>query len=142
MRTFEIIPHKGVGPVKFGMEVHEVEAVIGKPKYTHANRYDYLSGFMVDFDESGKVAFLELANSPKFQATYRGANLHSMKADDAIKFMSQFDTYDANNPEIGYSYLFKNLQLSLWRGTMPENDFDEDGIYFEAVGIGADNYFD
>jgi hypothetical protein len=142
MLIFEIIPHVSVGPITLGMERHEVEAVMGKPEYAHDNRYGYLSGFMVDFDESGKVEFIELADSDRFQATYLGTNLHRVPANVAVKFVSQFDSYDTQEPEQGYSYIFKKLQLSLWRGTMPENETDEDGQYFEAVGIAADNYFE
>lgn len=142
MLNFEIIPHEGVGPVKFGMKAHEVEAVMGKPEDIQDNRHYYLSGFMVDFNTSGKVEFIELADSPKFQAKYHGRNLHKLKSDEALNYVSQFDTFDTDDPELGYSYIFKNLQLSLWRGTLPEDEFDEDGAYFEAVGIASDNYFD
>ncbi len=142
MVTFEIIPHVGVGPVQFGMKADELDAALGKPERVHGNRYDYLSGFMVDLDESGRVVFIELADSPNFQATYRGVNLHHTAAQDAVTFISQFDTHDADDPEVGYSYVFKKLQLSLWRGTVPEDEADEDGKYFEAVGVGTDGYFE
>lgn len=142
MFIFEITPHVGVGPVKLGMPVHDVEAVMGKPEHVHANRHGYLSGFMVDFDDTGRVEFIELATSKLFQATFNGTNLHNVTADEAVEFVSQFDSYDRNDPEVGYSYIFKNLQLSLWRGTMPDEGADEDGKYFEAVGIATGGYFE
>jgi hypothetical protein len=142
MLEYEITPHVGIGPVKLGMPIHDVEAVMGKPEHVHDNRHGYLSGFMVDFDDTGKVEFIELASSELFQAKFNGINLHYVTADEAVNFVSQFDSYDRNDPEAGYSYIFKKLQLSLWRGTMPEDEADEDGKYFEAVGIAIDGYFE
>jgi hypothetical protein len=142
MLAFEITPHVGVGPVKLGMQIHDVEAVLGKPEHVRDNRYSYLSGFMVDFDETGKVEFIELANSQLFQTTFNGINLHGVTATEAVNFVSEYDSYDRNDPEVGYSYIFKRLQLSLWRGTMPENEADDDGKYFEAVGVATDGYFE
>lgn len=142
MLRFEITPHVGVGPVKLGMPIHDVEAVMGKPEHVHDSRHGYLSGFMVDFDNQGKVEFIELANSKMFQATFNGKNLHNLTAAEAVDYVSQFDSYDRDDPEVGYSYIFKKLQLSLWRGVMPEDETDEDGKYFETVGVAIDGYFE
>jgi hypothetical protein len=142
MEHFVIEPNIGVGPIKLGMHKSEVESIFGKPEHENDNRASFLSGFMVDYNELNNVEFIELASSNKFNATYEGKNLHKIPANEAVEFVGKFDAYDSNDPELGYSYIFKTLQLSLWRGTLPENSNDEDGKYFEAVGIGGANYFE
>lgn len=142
MKHFEIEPNVGVGPIKLGMSKAEVIDILGKPEFENNERSAYLSGFMVDFDESNHVEFIELAKSDLFEATYKGINLHNVSAPQAVDHVCKFDVYDNNDPELGYSYVFKKLQLSLWRGTFPESEHDEDGKYFESVAIGVENYFE
>ena len=131
----------GVGPIKFGMSKSKVVELFGIPDIERESRLSYMSGFMIDFDHSNYVEFIELANCNSFSATYQGQNLHSITAFEAIKHVSKFDNFDENDPELGYSYVFKKLQLSLWRATVPKNELDQDGKYFEAVAIGIANYF-
>lgn len=142
MKHIEIEPNVGVGPIKLGMSKAEVIDLFGKPEYENNERSAYMAGFMVDFDESNHVEFIELASSDLFAALYKGKNLHNLTASEAVEHVSKFDSYDKNDPELGYSYVFKNLQLSLWRGTLPGNEQDEDGKYFESVAIGVSNYFE
>ena len=99
---------------------------------------------MVDFNKEDQVEFIELAKSEEFRGVFEGKCLHDLPADEAVAFVSQFGTYDTNDRELGYSYIFTDLQLSLWRGTIAEPDQpeeDPDGRYFEAVGIAVDGYF-
>jgi len=142
MENFEIEPNIGVGPIKLGMHKSEVVKVFGKPEHEHDNRSGYFSGFMVDFDESDKVEFIELAKSDLFTSSFKGKSLHNIPASEAVEYICKLDDFDPNEPELGYSYIFKKLQLSLWRGTLPENEQDKDGKYFEAVGVGVSNYFE
>ena len=68
-----------------------------------------------------------------------------MNADDAVAHIQSIAPYDANDPELGYSYVFPGLQLSLWRPVIPDaeqNADDTTGRRFEAVGVGGEGYFD
>ncbi len=141
MNKFEITPNIGVGPIKFGMNRAEVESVFGKPDFINASRIGFMSGFFIDFDTNDKVEFIEVADSNEFEATYSGINLHKIKANEAVALVSKNHSYDSSDPELGYSYIFKGLQLSLWRGTLPENELDTDGMYFEAIGVASGDYF-
>ncbi len=68
MHTFEIHPTVGVGPIRFGMTRPEVRALIGAPDGDgDEDREWYLDDLAIDFDDSGRVAFIELAESEKFQ---------------------------------------------------------------------------
>lgn len=142
MKHFEIEPNVGVGPIKLGMPKNEVINLLGKPEFENNDRTAYLSGFMIDFDESNHVEFIELSKSDLFEASYKGINLHNVTALQAVEHVCKFDSYDTSDPELGYSYIFKELQLSLWRNTLPEKDLDEDGKHFESVAIGVSNYYE
>lgn len=138
---FEIEPHIGVGPIKLGMSRADVHAILGVPEYTHNEREGFLSGLMVDYDDNDCVEFIELANSNRFVAYFQDLPVHSTAADEIVSFLSQFTEYDKNDPELGRSFIFKDLQFSLWRSVLPEKDDDLDGRFFEAVGIAAKGYF-
>ena len=145
MVEYEIVPHVGVGPIRLGMTRDEVHVELGPPEFTSRdNREEFLSGFMVDYNSDGLVEFIELAKSREFRALYQGKCLHDMLAADVVSLVRQHGRYDEEDPELGYSYCFHDLQLSLWRPTVPEPDQpedDPDGRYFHAVGIAEDGYF-
>lgn len=144
MREFQILPHKGVGPIKLGMTREEVHAIFGEPQFSHGLREQFLDGFMVDFSEENRVEFIELAKSQQFRAILEGKCLHEIPAHEVIRHVSKYGEYDRNDPELGYSYVFVDLQLSLWRGVIPTANQEPDdsvGRYFEAVGIAEDGYF-
>jgi hypothetical protein len=145
VRVFEIRPHAGVGPVLLGMTRAEVHAALGPPdRTTRDNRESFLGGFFVDFAPDGRVELIELAVSPHFRAVFNGVWLHGIVAEDAVGVVSRHARYDETNPELGYTYVFRDLDMSLWRGTLPETGQaadDDDGRYFEAVAIGITGYF-
>jgi hypothetical protein len=138
---FEIEPLVGVGPVRFDMTRADVYAVLGTPEYKNGNRECFLSGLMVDFDEAGAVEFVELANSEKFTATFHRQDLHTIPANDAVTLLSKYGKFKDDDPELGHSYIFPDLQMSLWRSTVQDDENDEDGKYFEAIGIARPGYF-
>ena len=145
MIEYEIVPHVGVEPIRFGMTREEVHAEFGLPEFTSRdNREEFMNGFMVDFNAGGAVEFIELAKSYQFRALFNNRCLHELLADEAVAFVRQYDHYKEDDPELGYSYLFLDLQLSLWRPTVPETAQpldDPDGRYFYAVGLAKDGYF-
>lgn len=140
MRKFEIVPLAGVGPIKFGMTKKDVQLLLGVPCFEKGCRKEYsLEGLFVDFDNDGCVELVEFADSDQFECTYRGFNPFKGRVDEVIKFFSQFELPEVD--EGSYTYLFKNLEISLWRGNVPENDSDPEGNYFEAVAVGKKCYF-
>lgn len=142
MANFRIEPNVGVGPIKFGMSKAEVESVFGLPEYENGNRVGYFSGFMINFDALNAVEFIELAKSDLFTSEYKGIELHCLSASKVLSFVGEHDDFDLDDPELGYSYVFKSLQLSLWRGTLPDDENDNEGKFFEAVGVGCSCYFE
>jgi hypothetical protein len=145
MKTFDIVPHRGIGPITFGMTRDEVRDILGPPEHTQDERDWFLKGFGVDFDDTAVVEFIELANSPEFVGLYRGKSLHEMDADDAVAFVALDSPFDQDLPDLGHSYVFPELQLSLWRPTVPapgQSPDDPDGRRFHAVGVARVGYFE
>ena len=63
---------------------------------------------------------------------------------DAMKVVSRLEAlaaYDRTDSELGYSFIFPELELALWRPVLPESPKDKEGHYFDSVGIGVKGYF-
>src|SRR6266851_1498364 len=125
MMKFPIDPLVGVGPIKFGQTRREVQAILaglGEPKAElRSPNTDcfFKNAFQVSYDDENRVEFIEAADSDEFQLLFGGESLHQMPTHEAVLFVSQFADYDRNDPEKGYSYVFPDLQLSLWRAVLP-----------------------
>ncbi len=144
MKCFEIKLGIGVGPVHLGMDRNDVLSVMGEAEFSNDESDGFLSGFRVYYDTSNKVEFIELADSSEYEALFNGRCLHHMPADEAVEYLSTLDSFNSKDPELGYSYTFRNLNMSLWRGTKPDSEQpieDIDGRYFEAVAIAVEGYF-
>ena len=147
MLVFTMEPFVGIGPIKFGItrsEVRDILANLGQPDASlrPPNKDCFFQNtFQVSYDEDGRVEFIETAASNDFQVLFRGSCLHDMLAEDAVRLVSQFAEYDRDDPELGYSYIFPALQLSLWRPILPSDVDDSEGRHFVAVGVGKEGYF-
>lgn len=148
MREFTIEPLVGVGPITFGMTRNEAKAALarmGQRKAVARSRNTdcyFRNAFQVSYDRDDRVEFIETAQSTAFQVLFHGKTLHDLPAEEAVQFVSQFAKYDRKRPEQGYTYVFPNLQLSLWRAVLPSADGDDSaGRHFEAIGIGKKGYF-
>ena len=145
MIEFAIEPLIGIGPIRLGSSRAEVHAIFGDPvKHPSDTREMYLDGFFVEYDETGRVEFIELARSDQYRATFLGIALHDVPAEHAIALVSNLDPRNSDDPKPGHSYTFLRLQLSLWRGTVPElgqSADNPDGRYFEAVAVARVGYF-
>jgi len=146
---FEVVPLKGVGPVLLKMGREESRAAMGIQPETFRKTVDsamltdsyYDSAFQVFFDDRDEVEYIELSSGGPISAIYKGISLFEIAAADLVEFLANDAPYDRNDPELGYSYIFPNLELSLWRPVLPENDEDEEGQYFSTVGIGTKGYY-
>ncbi len=147
MLEFDALPLVGVGPVNFGMsrrEVRRVLADLGQRKALKRGPNTdcfFKNAFQVHYSSDDAVEFIETASESLFRVLFHGQCLHELIADEAVKFVSKFGEYDRNDRELGYSYVFPTLQISLWRAVLPEGPDDTVGRYFEAVGFGKTGYF-
>ncbi len=146
MPVYEVIPHRGVGPVLLGMSCEQSRAAMGiscRPSKNMPSSTDtYLNNsFQIDFDEHDRVEFIELSNDEVITAIYKGQEVFKMQADDLVRFTAQDAPFDPDDPELGTSYTFPALDLALWRPVLPEGPDDPEGRYFATIAIGKQGYF-
>jgi len=151
MPDYTVQPFVGVGPVRLGMSRKEVRRVMPEqpkpfrkgtaPKYeTDAFHED---AFQVFYEgDHPTVEYIELSRGSVVRAVYRDLDVFATPADEVVAHISRDSEFDQSDSEIPYSYLFRGLQLSLWRPTIPESDADTDGRYFSTIGIGKRGYYD
>lgn len=144
---YEVIPHVGVPPVLIGMSREESRAAMaaepdtferaGDPIETDAYRG---SALQVSFGPDDRVEFIELARDEAHRVLYRGTDVFATPADELVAIIARDAPYDPDDPELGYTYTFPELNLTPWRPTMPEGGDDLDGRYFESIGVGRQGY--
>lgn len=148
--VYEVIPLKGIGPVLLGMSREEVRSVMGMPIRSYKKTRDactltdvYHEGcFQVFFDEHERVEYIELSSPDDlFIAVYKGKGVFQTKADDLVDLISEDAPFDPEAPEIGYAYVFPQLELSVWRPVLPHDENDLEGQYFSTIGIGKRGYY-
>jgi hypothetical protein len=145
--VFTMEPLVGIGPIKLGMarsEVRYILAGLGQPEAAlRPPNTDcfFQYAFHVSYDQDGRVEFIETMTSTEFRVLFHGSSLQETLAQEAVRHVSQFAEYDREDPELGCSYIFPALQLSLWRPVLPSNPDDSDGRCFVAAGVGKEGYF-
>ncbi len=147
---YEVIPLKGVGPVLLGMSREEVHSVMGLPEKSFRLFADdpnltdayHESGFQVFYDKDDRVEHIELLSlDDSFVAIYKGKDVFRTRADELVAFISQDAPFDPEYPEPGCLYVFPQLELSLWRPFLPEDESDPEGQYFSGIAIGKQGYW-
>jgi hypothetical protein len=151
MPDYTVQPFVGVGPVLLGMSRDEVRRVMPEPAKPfrkaqtsqHETDAFHTSGFQVFYGgDQPTVEYIELSRRSVVRALYRELDVFATPADEVVVHVSRDSEFDHSDPEIPYSYLFRGLQLSLWRPTIPESDADTEGRYFSTIGIGKRGYYD
>jgi hypothetical protein len=151
MLDYTVQPFIGVGPVRLGMSRDEVRRVMPEPAkpfrkaptLRHETDAFHKSAFQVFYEgDHPTVEYIELSRGSVVRAVYGGLDVFATPADEVVAHISRDSEFDQSDPEIPYSYLFRGLQLSLWRPTIPESDTDTDGRYFSTIGIGKRGYYD
>ena len=112
MAAYEVVPHRGVGPVRLGMTRAESRAAMGAaPRRSRRLRGGaevdvyHGSAFRVDFDADDRVVFVELSRvEPPVVALYKGADVFALTADEAVALVGRDAPFDPGYPEPGYTY--------------------------------------
>jgi hypothetical protein len=150
--SYDVFARTGVGPVRFGMSPAEVRiAMGGPPEWSHkrweTERYPsdgyHRTSFRIDYDgDKPIVNFIELSRHARaVDAAFRGISILQTKASDVVRLLSDHDRFDETRPDLGYAYVFPNLDLALWRESLPRSDDDADGQFFDTVAVAAEGYF-
>ena len=121
--VYEVVPHVGVGPVHLGMSREEVRRVMPGPcepyrkvpDAQHETDAFFNSGFQVFYGGELPVAeYIELSRESGFRVVYRGIDVFAASADDVVAHVSRDAAFDDADWELGYSYVFPDLDLGLW----------------------------
>ena len=72
-------------------------------------------------------------------AIYQDLDVFTTVAEQVVQHITQQASFDADDPELGYSYIFPALDLSLWRPDLPEDN--PGSQYFATIGIGKAGYY-
>ncbi|MCH4888919.1 hypothetical protein EZV73_15090 [Acidaminobacter sp. JC074] len=120
--TFKVVLNKSLGPLALGMSKTEVEKIIGKASDNYQSTFYYFNNnLQLEFDINGCLAFIQLSNNQHFIASFKDLNLFDLKDIEIDDLFSCYCTVDRNDPEYGYSYNYRSLQLIFWRKSNPEN---------------------
>lgn len=147
-QAFEIEPHIGAGPIRLGQSREEVHGIMGAPfrpysKVPGEPLTDTYFGtdLQVYYDAGDRVEYIELDGPGFINPTLRGRTLLFAPAEDVIDWMRGIADFDADDPELGYSYDDPALDLSLWRPVIPGGPEDVEGLTFRSVGVGRLGYY-
>ncbi len=145
MKTYEVVPLEGIGEVKLGMSREEVRQIMGPNPDTSGarNQVDnyHGGGFQIFYSKEGTVEFVELLRDSGFEAEAKGINVFEKSAQEVLDVICSYSDFNQDDLEVGYSYVFPDIELSLWRPHIPENDEDQEGKCFSTVGIGVSGYY-
>jgi hypothetical protein len=147
---FEIVPLIGVGPARFGVPRDELRAamkVAPTPfRKTSNDRWEtdafFDSAFQVFYGgDEPRVEYVELSRDSALIPFIDGMDIFATPATDLVARIERQASFDRNDPELGYSYVFPALELALWRPAIPASDGSGDGRFFSTVGVGVRGYF-
>ena len=152
MHLFDAVSLVGFGPVHLGMSRNEVRRLLPGPRVSFGrwqaepdSTEAFLgNAFQVDYDAEGRAGYIELSRGGPFTVTYKGIDVFRTPAAQIEALISQDAAYDQSHPEVGSSYVYPRLALSVWRDDKPEDDPDdrELGLYFDTIGLGQAGYYD
>ncbi|MFK7970276.1 MAG: hypothetical protein AB8F95_07910 [Bacteroidia bacterium] len=144
MKVYEVEPLQGIGEIQLGMARDEArKAMPETPDISgardHVDNY-HGGGLQVFYDQDNKVEFIELLRGSGFSAATHGINVFEKTAQEVIDVITEVSEYNQDDLEVGYSYVFPDLELSLWRPNIPEEN-EEEGKFFSTIGIGVQGYY-
>ena len=144
---FVIEPHKGIGPISFGMSREEVTAIMarnggGIPKQ-RGRETDcfFLNAFQVSYDDAGRADFIEVASGLSAVVLFAGCDVFDMSADELLALIQKQAEPDSELSRPPHEFTFSDLILTLWE---QDTQYDYKGGHlrrvFAAVGVGAPSY--
>ncbi|NWJ48967.1 MAG: hypothetical protein HXX08_24160 [Chloroflexi bacterium] len=167
---YELIPSVGIGPVRFGMTHQEVYEAMGtKPSTTlprgkavgeeERSSFHLHNCFAVHYStENSTVEFIEVSSDCDIDVFYKDIDFFNTEVEELLVLLTKETPYDEDDPELGYSFIFPELELSLYRPHGPEDieplteESSEEDIkyyegelkrlkYIESVGLGITGYY-
>lgn len=164
---FDLIPHTGAGAIHLGMTRQQVRLILGEPETASMKSIFNYGEFSIDvpakdgyfgnelqihFDNQDKTEYIEFSgrNAKQTEVFVYGIDVFKTPAPVLIKKISEVSNaeYDSEDDEIPYSYIFPEIDLSVWRQVIPDCDEQrqevpesDQGKYFWTIGIGSKGYY-
>ncbi|MBB6049026.1 hypothetical protein [Armatimonas rosea] len=144
MAVFDIVPQKGIGPVRLGMSREESRVALaeyGAPLSYQRSDDEPASDFYgalclrVDFDTNGKAAFLEASPVVGNPFLLHNVDIFATPMDDLAEAIAAYTPIDEDDPEYGYTYHFPSWGLTLWRSVLPDDSDDGNGTFAESIAL-------
>jgi hypothetical protein len=143
METYEAIPHKGVDPVLLGMTRAAVRLALGD-RFTsfhktqssaHPTDAWHAGAFQVFYGGAAPtVEYIELSRDADFSVLIMGRSAFDTLAAELVSLIETVTVSAKSDPEHGSSYIFPELDLSLWRPSLADQRF-------ATIGIGRSGYY-
>jgi hypothetical protein len=143
MERFVAIPLKSVGPITLGMPRDEVRRLMPQSRKTFrksdASAYEtdswYDAAFQVFYAGSTPtVEYIELSRSAAFTVDLLGLSVLEGPVTAVLSRIESEAAVDAADPDLGYSYIFPELELSFWRPNTSDDPFS-------TIGVGCRGYY-
>jgi hypothetical protein len=125
MIKIELKPLKGidienVGEVLLGQSRQNVESLLGKPSepYSITSAFYDLYEFRIDFDEFGKVGYIEFLYGPfpeRTELCIYDVNPFTIGAEKLVGILSKQNSGEVDLTEAEFSYAFLNISVGIWR---------------------------
>ena len=112
MEYLEVLPRKGIGPLRLGMA--ECDAEERRHRIFSGMNPDSCS--RVEYRE-GRLASVSVYQNERWAICFQGLNLSAIHAEDLIPQLARQTGYicDCVDPELANVYRFPDLGLELWR---------------------------
>ncbi len=144
---FEIEPHRGIGPVSFGMTRSDVVAAMatcGGGSLVVRNEETecfFENAFQVSFGDAGRVDFIEVCSGIPAEVRFASRDVFDLHADDLLELIRGHEQEDPTLSDPDDSYVFAGLILTLWgRDEQYDHKGGEQRPVFATVGVGAPSY--
>lgn len=142
-----IEPHRGIGPIRFGMDrvmVRDEMERLGegrpRPRGEETDCY-FGAAFQVSFGDEGLADFIELASSIEAEVWFEGLDVFDTPADELLAAVGRLDHPAPELSRPPQSYIFPGLILTLWgRDKQYDHRRGRSRPMFGAVGVGAPSY--
>jgi len=147
--TWIVTPHVGAGVVLLGMTMSEVQNSIGAPCQSPDPVWGSTGSLRAGWHEnaltilfSPRADYIEISRGTELDPEFLGIRVFEDAADSVVaQLVAKGYTFDRDDPELGYSYVFPGIDGSLWRPTIPSDPGDSDGQHFSSLGIGIRGYY-
>lgn len=127
---FVIEPHKGIGPISFGMSRQEVTDTMvknggGTPRQRGKDTDCFFqNAFQVSFDDGGRANFIEVASGLSAVVLFAGCDVFDMRADELLVLIKNQAEPDPELSRPPHGFVFSDLILTIWD---PDTQYDYKG---------------